>query len=134
MEAGRELDKVIGERVMGWKWLNAPAVGEPFMLSPEQISRYTPEFVEQNTVKDCDLDAPSRLPHYSTSIADAWLVVEKLRERESIARSNGASDQAWVSFVWNLPMSRHGIHYMLFSLTPLAICLAALKTMEVPNG
>lgn len=134
MEAGRELDALIAEKIIGWKWINHPGFDEPFMFSPEQVKGFIPEFVAAHTVENCDRNAPDRLPHYSTSIADAWLVVEKLRERESIARSNGASDQAWVSFVWNLPMSRHGIHYMLFSLTPLAICLAALKTMEVPNG
>ena len=62
----------------------------------------------------------SQLPHYSTQIADAWLVVEKLKERFDIEIS--CNVQGWTMYVYNDTYS--GIYA---PTAPLAICLAALK-------
>lgn len=60
MPAGRELDALVAERVMGWKlFASEPGYGRP----PHQITLVlTP------------------IPHYSTDIAAAWIIVEKLRD------------------------------------------------------
>lgn len=58
MNPGRELDAIIAERIFGLdpKWFNA-----------------------DQSYYECSSEGP-RLKHYSTNMADAWLVVEKLRE------------------------------------------------------
>ena len=116
MQAGRELDALVAERVMGWKYL--PAGAHPNLHS-------------EAWTNDDGASAVFDPPPYSTSIQDAWQVVEKMRGRQRIAQENNTSDQAWVKFVWALPMAQHGVHYMLFNLTPEAICLAALNSVGV---
>lgn len=70
---GRELDVVVAERVMGWRWLNLPGLCRPCFKPPDEIAQFLPEFVEQLTVT-CDDSPPDRLPHYSADMSAAWQV------------------------------------------------------------
>ena len=137
-EAGRELDAEVAEKVMGWHW-------------------YAPEFVYQGYVGYADLLAPKsnqvrgriimaandpRLegmemgnfaPHYSTDIAAAWLVVEKMAEIAFLrlevdgCPSAGFDRSAWCSFGG---IGQRGIMVEARADTvPLAICLAALAAL-----
>ena len=125
MKAGRELDALIAEKVMGWAathedelyiWFNDGVPGPPKRFCS-------------------DIDYYRENPFFwspSTQIADAWLVVEKLREMGAWI-SLGAKDGA---FNWDF----RGIireeqdderRFIAHAATaPLAICLAALKAVE----
>ena len=135
MKAGRELDALIAEKVMGWKyhdWKTSTAF----------------EYTKYCFICGCTkrLHAPVAIddfcgtketpPHYSTQIADAWLVVEKLLEMG-----------AWFSlsknhhnFTWDCrgiinERKDDEVRFIDHADTaPLAICLAALKTKENDDG
>jgi len=61
MQAGRELDALVAEKVMGWKWLERDEFNEYRHLTPNgqkiQVA----------------------VPRYSTDIAAAWQIVEKIK-------------------------------------------------------
>ena len=92
MKAGREIDALIAEKVMGWP---------------------------KNSVVWYIDDKPFRISDFSpsTQIADAWLVVEKIK-RENL------------QIVWDIDgwfVSSIYADTGFAPTAPLAICLAALK-------
>lgn len=90
LKAGRELDALVAEKVFGWVWLRRirhfpPPRGREFSRSlfipDHQVKPYTTSQGEVENVPamgDEPIDAMN-CPNYSTDIATAWLVVEKLR-------------------------------------------------------
>ena len=94
----RRIDVFVAEKVMGW---SKHSVVWYIDDKPFRISDFSP----------------------STQIADAWLVVEKLKERFDIEIS--CNVQGWTMYVYNDTYS--GIYA---PAAPLAICLAALKAVE----
>ena len=142
MEAGRELDALIAERVMGWGfwkskhgyWNIEPPNGEHFSTygrfpHSDKYDSVTGELLpEVRWWEYCD-----ELPYYSTSIADAWLVVEKLKDDDL---NYFAIDQNYAN------EGKCGIYFNPFDFgkfppdivgdnVPHAICLAALKAVGV---
>ena len=127
MEAGRELDVLIGEKVMGWKggglyWINANGAATELY---EDYPGY--ECGERSE----DAWSPS------TSIAAAWQVVEKLREHGLYLIINDTIGQyrarffkvGWDIFTWmRVPDSDMTVWE---NTAPHAICLAALKAVGV---
>lgn len=125
MEAGRELDALIAEEVMGFHkhhihgYLhNAP--------SDEAWDATYPDALEY------DYHWPGEEPHYSTNIADAWEVVERF-VREGvvfIVKGDGLRpgdfNPKWTVLVDNQPRTDA-------DTAPLAICLAALKAKGVTH-
>lgn len=113
MNAGPELDALIASKVMGWTTQKAKSDGMEFdqWLEPASVG-----FVVQY-----------RPPNYSTDIAAAWEVVEKLQARflrvdVSAINSDGFTVKIWVS--------EYADHiYAMGDTAPLAICLAALKSV-----
>ena len=116
MKAGRELDALIAEKVMGKLLLYK-------LHEMETMARKTKAGAER---------VDRMVPRYSTQIADAWLVVEKLVEMGCYVDigvdehggqvqldSFGGEDDRWV-----LGESTRA------ATAPLAICLAALKAVE----
>lgn len=106
MQAGREFDALIAEKVMG--------KGETWFGTFSNGSERT----------------IPRLPHYSTDIAAAWLLVDKLTG----PKVNLILERDW-----------DGVYYSRFSsagasdedfcsadTAPLAICRAALKAVSPP--
>lgn len=103
LKAGRELDVLIAEKIMGW-----PA------------------------------DDWRRIPSYSTSISDAWLVVEKMTERAftGFAITVSRSEHFVGATAVFMPVTRAGSETELrygeqpvqarADTAPLAICKAAL--------
>lgn len=69
MKAGRELDALIAEKVMGWK--NEVAFADAKSLE-DHMGSY------KSHVRAEDFPVSDLLPHYSTDIAAAWDVVQKL--------------------------------------------------------
>lgn len=115
----RELDALVAEKVMGWK-----IEGRPIRLSGGHFDDV--RIPADGTVK--------MLPSYSTDIAAAWQVVEKVRELNGwpfILESHGdpgAPGRWWAYFqktIGDRSVNGHGHE------APRAICLAALKAVGV---
>lgn len=123
MEAGRELDALIAEKVMGFIAYKVQLVAPPPRVRTMDELQHIGE----------------PLPHYSTNIADAWEVVEKL------GRWHG------FDFMIVMPDPEQTFHLRTYEAgwyeatndgperrvvsdadtAPLAICLAALKAKGV---
>lgn len=108
LEAGRELDALVAERVFG-----AVVDGERSSIDPDSA--------------DCWRETP----HFSTDISAAWEVVEMVyakwngRVRATILRDDGG---CYCKFV---ALTGHGIVGSAHADTaPLAICLAALESVK----
>jgi hypothetical protein len=100
--AGPEIDKLVAERVMGWddfadKWLKNPE------------------------------DLKLLVPKYSSNIADAWLVVEKMQNHFNffLARHFAAFDGKWEAIF----EGKEGEFVADAPTAPLAICRASLKAV-----
>jgi hypothetical protein len=106
MDAGRELDALIAEKVMGYDDI----------LMPDCYGR-PPDMVHVEHYRH-------EIPHYSTQIADAWLVVEKLSFEFYMERR--PQEDYWVLFT----DAEDEWHVGEADTAPLAICLAALKAVE----
>lgn len=102
LQAGRELDALIAEKVMEWTQCGFDEIGQEWTGIPEGGQ---PGY-------------HSVIPSYTTNIAAAWQVVEKLgmqcgfsiHEKEPFAMHNGIS--------------------LVAETVPLAICRAALKAVQ----
>lgn len=117
LSAGRELDALVAVHIMGWQPDNI--YGARGQLAGQWI--YTPE----GNISD--------IPHYSTDIAAAWQVVEKLRERSFYSSYTDLSldtGKGWYSWHFHdhRPLSAYSSDATA-STVPLAICLAALKAV-----
>lgn len=113
MEAGRELDALVAEKVMGFTVTDWPT-GKELPLAGAMA------FLSESQ-KD-------RIPHYSTNIAAAWQVVEKLDL--SVIRLNNGRWSAGEAYAFENSYAefRTTTHA---DTAPLAICLAALKAKGV---
>lgn len=105
-EAGRELDALIAEKVMGWHMAKKPA-GEGW-----PPSRYWQS-----------IEARERPPRYSENISAAWQVVEHMERTRPNEFMLWAEVGQWGAEFDN-DLSRFA------QTAPLAICLAALATLE----
>lgn len=113
MQAGRDLDALIAEKVMGLRVEPCRKIGEPRAIANEHghFERF--------------------IPHYSTDIADAWEVVEKLHMQ--------ADEEGDVILSINVSKERVGYRCEILCFeaayvhdadtAPLAICLAALAAV-----
>jgi hypothetical protein len=124
MEAGREMDALVAKKVMGL---------DPRF--PERMNIYRPENspVKFPVYRHVEMD---NIPPYSTSIAAAWEVVEKMRGNEFHWAIH--SRILFMSDTKNLPRAafwrylngyadRQGIAEA--EEVPLAVCRAALKAV-----
>lgn len=124
MQAGRELDALVAEKVMGWKWCENDIGKESLQPPSEEYAFLSPN----HPVFWADEKGYTKImPHYSTNIADAWKVVEKMRENFWV--------QVDVGDIILCSMGEYGFVCSTIQAeaetAPLAICLAALKAMGV---
>jgi hypothetical protein len=124
MNAGREMDALVAEKVMGWtRVVGQNELGEEYTEIRDAQGETMgwawgePELAEVDAV-----------PRYSTDIAEAWRALEKL---------GGTFDLAYLADVslWQACFSdTDPIGEAMADTAPLAICLAALKAVgaEVP--
>lgn len=118
MNAGRELDALVAEKVMGWKLLGVNGIDGCFAI------------VDGNSTSFA-------LPKYSTDIAAAKEVADKVGlvfkqyengwaagEAGHMAKADGAIPQ-WIEMHPILRCAKTAPH---------AICLAALKTVGIEGG
>jgi Phage ABA sandwich domain len=175
VEAGRELDALIAEKLLGWRWF---AVGaEKWIrvgLWPPEDGRHTrwnlpssavdvtgreqeyKRFSEWYRCGSYGNNPTTGLPHYSSDIGAAWLVVEALRQQGWLVEVKempdgfpflGPDDMDpqprifrraccflhWVS-TQGVDNTRRYIHLHPSGLghtTPEAICRAALDSVEL---
>lgn len=119
METGRALDALVATHVMGWKNFR----GHYYPASPHPEANILGHVV----------------PPYSTDIAAAWQVVEKLKERSDLfpqiswIRVHDNQYQHRCEIWQNDPPNKlYGWLADVYADTaPLAICLAALAVMGV---
>lgn len=120
LPAGWQLDALVSERVMGERveWIGNLSYRADAM-----------------SARDRDLLAISAsvatlralVPEYTTSIAAAWLVVERLRERGLRPLLNPDWQRAWTCEVYR---EATFVAQSDFCDAPLAICRAALAAIE----
>jgi hypothetical protein len=102
LRAGRELDALVAEKVMG----------ELDKINEREFHLMIP--------------SGATLPHYSTRIEDAWQVVEKLATDDVYICIDRYDNKTWQCII-----DLDGMSEIVGSVTtaPLAICLAALKAV-----
>lgn len=125
LEVGRELDALIAERVMGWK------IGKERIVRPDGSSFDAPE---SGMPGDHVYDRYS-IPHYSTDIAAAWQVVEKLGDKFHCRISTPFFDgrPCFAGFTRKGTTGWNGKPDFEASgdTVPAAICRAALKEVKL---
>lgn len=138
MDAGRELDELIADKVMGleyraWKAYCAPEGWYPKGAPP----------CNDRDSDDDAIDADGyegELPWYSTDIAAAWLVMENLKllqydvlVRWSEEPQNGRNYHRWLCWIATDAKTGYGADA---DSPSLAICLAALKAVghSIPSA
>ncbi len=116
----REIDALIAEHVMGFI-----AIKDPLWV---QVYDAVDGWVEATP----DGERRRSMPLYSTDIAAAWEVVEKLQPLFFRVEQRGTKQEYWFSDIWVGPGQKG--HWEA-DTAPMAICLAALKAknVEVPG-
>ena len=120
--AGRELDALVAEKVMGWlsvrKQSIANAMGQHVMDDFVGLSTST------STI-------PQLVPRFSTMIQEAWKVADELRGRSQfVAVISGLAPQGVQP--WICKINRDGGFIEERADTAaLAICLASLKSVGI---
>ena len=113
MPAGREMDALVAEKVMGLRIDRCLSLSEPYVWESHH--------------------GPQKIPNYSTSIAPAWGVREMvsalgLGEMLIYRRFDGT----WVAYqATGCADYDFGDWSVIADTAPLAICRAALKACEV---
>lgn len=130
MQAGREMDAVIAERLFGYVWRRSSATGARCIYPATRWPEWMTEPADGTERLVGDWTMGRFTPTYSTDVADAWRVVEHFGAR------GWALHLKAYRHVDVPPDMRHGAafwshaHYtgtILAPTSPLAICRAALS-------
>lgn len=143
LAAGRTLDALIDRRLFGRKTIWSPCAGThtPWPSLPYRKAEF-------------DFGMPVSVPKYSTEIADAWAIVERMRadgfsfkawqpSKEPYEEGGKPLEHAIVSFICSAgPCPRHGNprenHHGSYNVEaetlPLAISRAALEAFRATEG
>jgi hypothetical protein len=131
-QAGRELDALVAEKVMGWaeRAYNYGEIASVSLVDP--ACQAAPMWILPPRKNLPRMGQSPQVPEYSTSISAAWLVVEAMQKRGFVCDINvdcfddGTPGEVSVDF-WKTTALRgeHGA-----ATAPLAICLAALRVVE----
>jgi hypothetical protein len=122
-DAVRELDALVAEKVFGWQRCEA-------QLHPtdNRMIRGVGYCPPNWGTGERDVDV---VPDYSTDIAAAWQVVEKMRGViVSINPPNDAHDDEWCVEWFD---GVHTLDAACAATAPLAICRAALNATDTPE-
>lgn len=130
-EAGRELDALIAEKVMGGKAFPA--------RQPTREGSYGTREYDLTQEPVFDWIPPSgilsELPEFSTDIAAAWLVVEKMRDNGHLANiGHGQGDLPARRIFFADFISRRKRTHESAETLPLAICRAALLSSPLDDN
>jgi len=135
MKAGREMDALVAEKVMG-REVTANVGGfergsgwhDDYGFTRSRHPR-NPPYTFGDKLEESNANY-ERVPFYSTNISAAWEVVEKMRERALCVTLEWT-----ITDGWDFSITPHDFPYEFCikenaSSIPLAICLAALKAVE----
>ena len=113
MPAGREMDALVAEKVMGWRMMRGHWV--------------PPEAAPETNILAC----PTSTYRYSTDIAAAWEVVEKVNLLEPYGDTLWKDQRGWVFGVHDVDGAGYAYEdvTVIADTAPLAICRAALKAV-----
>jgi len=134
MEAGRELDALVAEKVMG---LSAPWDENTPCPYCGEIMRYCGQ---RSWCTSCSEWRYGPYKEYSEDISAAWEVVERLdalgywfQGRTRFDNEGEHDDGCWAGFTPHLTTGWNGQpdHYTNAPSMPHAICLAALKAVGI---
>lgn len=117
LEAGTDLDMLIAEHVMGWKWYHLRSMGGNWidsLMSGEVPADYLPGKT------DAEYQAPFGGPRYSTDLLASFLVVDMLL---GLGYEIDIYNHDGSGMNWNVLLDRE-IFQSALSL-PFAICKAA---------
>lgn len=129
MEAGRELDAEIAEKVMGWRRekRHYTYVGDRIVLVPPFKPEKKNVYGYRYGIHINGLWVAHQMPEFSTNIADAWTVVERMQSMP---------DDTFGDFARALSDS-DGCSYLHQSTAAEAaerICRAALSALRAAGG
>ena len=117
MDAGRDMDALVAEKVMGWNNIEG-GHGHPTESGP---------FVDCGCLSHAY--QKQEIPHYSTDIAAAWEVVEKMMDEGEYTSLECYGGR--YCFHIHLTADTDDIHIEVAETAPLAICSAALAAKGV---
>ena len=123
LPAGRELDALVAEKVMGWTFQTFPEGACPEVRHWHRTSP-----IPEERSPEWAASFIGACPRFSTDLAAAWTVVEKLRGCDQWPEI-GATGRSWYCEFEGEP----GVIVEGFGDTaPLAICRAALEAVTPP--
>jgi len=123
VKAGRELDALIAEKVMGW----TPCYHDDDVVVAWRDENGYEKFFTDPTQSDNEWSP-------STDMNDAWVVVERLRESKTFSLHDIWDEEDIIMFnaTFQHNDTYHVVNYESYANTaPLAICLASLKAVGV---
>ena len=123
MNAGRELDALVAEKVMGWVWMKE--VSTIFLFERTLLPPLFESKVDHSG-DDAFIIMPE-IPDYSTDIAEAWEVVEKLKHL-AFNVHHRYNTGVWTAYFTD-GEELFACAEDITGEAPLAICLAALKAV-----
>lgn len=119
LPAGREMDALVAQQLFGWMF-----IASNFVHNLEYGTMIPPNGWKRDNF------IPDECPHYSTDIAAAWEVVEKMRGM-ALAMTMGKGDDAYQCRIFDGRIAPEAYRVLVSAETaPLAICRAALLAME----
>ena len=130
LEVGLDLDMLIAERVMGWKWYHLRAMGGNW-INALKSGKVPVDYLPGKT--HAEYQAPYDGPRFSTELAAAWQVVEATRKDTfhlvwiAPERFSYFTPEAKISHQWRAAFDTN---YVGRGATQeLAICRAALAAV-----
>ncbi|HLY10154.1 MAG TPA: hypothetical protein VKW04_12675 [Planctomycetota bacterium] len=120
--AGRELDALVAEKVMGWRDVRKQSIANAFghHVMDDYVGLATPEAT-----------IPQLVPRYSMMIQEAWKVADELRGRSQfVAVISGLGPQGIQPWICKINRDGGFIEERADSAA-VAICLASLKSVGV---
>jgi len=123
LPAGRALDALVAEKVMGWRNLQPWTYGPPELVGT--MSGQDPDIIPTRAADEYRV-----VPRYSENVGDAWKVLEKMHDGGwffCVTQRNGLP---WCS-VWREDGDTFSIEGSVTDVLPVAICRAALLALGV---
>lgn len=124
MPAGLEMNQLVSEHVMGKIWVSTGR--QNVLILPNELPTWKRIYDDLTEGRNPDaVRSDIGAGQYSTDIAAAWPLFEKLRlEWPNCDIGNSAPDRALLQVCWGF--DGYGWKYVVAESAPLVICRAAL--------